>query len=214
MAFFVIDENHNLIEAYDKEGVLAVLAQAIKDGSLSGISEDAGFVSKLKCCVGGDTHKTAFVTQAKYNELKKSGSILENCIYFITDDTTEEDLDAQLDAINERLNTVEDAQANGVVRANAIGGATFIPVQNGVIPITKAGLYVVQLGLGSGVGYYNATSLILVPTLAKVAFDTSSVLSSDAKKLVMYNDIEKQLEMHSSAGSGYSLIGATLLMEV
>jgi hypothetical protein len=97
--FYVLDENHNLIEAYDKEGVLAVLAQAIADGSLSGISEDAGFVSKIKCCVTGGTTKVAFVTQAKYNELKATDSIDNTCLYFITDDTTAEDIDAVINNV-------------------------------------------------------------------------------------------------------------------
>jgi hypothetical protein len=98
--FFVLDENHNLIPAYDKEGVLAVLAQAIKDGSLSGISADAGFVSKLRCCVTGGTNQVAFVTQANYNELKASGSLVANCMYIITDDTTVDDINAKLDTLS------------------------------------------------------------------------------------------------------------------
>lgn len=104
--FYVLDENHNLIEAYDKEGVLAVLSQAIADGSLSGISADAGFVSKLKCCVGGVTHQVAFVSQAKYNELKTAGSLAEDCMYFITDDTREEDLDKLLATLTEQVNDI------------------------------------------------------------------------------------------------------------
>lgn len=104
--FFVIDENNNKIEAYDKEGVLAVLSKAIKDGSLSGISADAGFVSKLKCCVGGDTHPVAFVSQAKYNELEASGSLIENCIYYITDDTTAENIDKQLKEVKKAVSSL------------------------------------------------------------------------------------------------------------
>lgn len=106
--FFVIDENNNKIEAYDKEGVLAVLSKAIKDGSLSGISADAGFVSKLKCCVTGGTSKVAFVTQAKYNELKASNGLLENCLYYITDDTTAEDMDKALQDVNKALQELND----------------------------------------------------------------------------------------------------------
>lgn len=110
--FFVLDENHNLVEAYDKEGVLAVLAQAIADGSLSGITENSAFVSQLKCCVSGQANKVAFVTQAKFNELKESGSLLANCVYFVTDDTTADDIDKTLteltDTVNGILNNVSD----------------------------------------------------------------------------------------------------------
>lgn len=104
--FFVIDENNNRIEAFDKEGVLAVLAQAIADGSLSGITADSAFVSKLKCCVTGGTNRVAFVTQAKYNELKASDSLLADCLYIVTDDTTAEDMDATLSELSETVNAV------------------------------------------------------------------------------------------------------------
>lgn len=104
--FFVLDENHNLIEAYDKEGVLAVLEKAIADGSLSGITEDSAFVSKLKCCVTGGTNKVAFVTQAKYNELKASGSLVANCLYIVTDDTTASDIDAMLSELTNTVNAI------------------------------------------------------------------------------------------------------------
>jgi hypothetical protein len=106
--FYVLDENHNLIEAYDKEGVLAVLAQAIADGSLSGISADAGFVSRLKCCVTGGTNQVAFVTQAKYNELKDGDSLVNNCLYIITDDTTTEDIDEILTELTNTVNSLLD----------------------------------------------------------------------------------------------------------
>lgn len=107
MAFFVIDENHNLIEAYDKEGVLAVLAQAIADGSLSGITADSGFISKIKCCVSGQTNRIAFVTQAKYNELEKSGNLENGVYYYITDDTTAEDIEKTLTELVNFKNNVK-----------------------------------------------------------------------------------------------------------
>ena len=104
--FYVIDENHNMIEAYDKEGVLAVLAQAIADGSLSGITADSAFVSQLKCCVSGQANKVAFVTQAKYNELKASNMLLSNCLYFVIDDTTADDIDRILSELSEKMTSI------------------------------------------------------------------------------------------------------------
>ena len=83
MSYFVLDENNNRVEAYSKEEVLSVLAQAIANGSLSGITADAGFVSKIKCCVDGGTFKIAFITQAKYNELVASNQLVSNCFYYI-----------------------------------------------------------------------------------------------------------------------------------
>lgn len=108
--FFVLDENHNLVEAYDKEGVLAVLEQAIADGSLSGITENSAFVSQLKCCVSGQANKIAFVTQAKYNEMKESNMLLSNCLYFVIDDTTADDIDNKFTEIVNGTIMVENAR--------------------------------------------------------------------------------------------------------
>lgn len=104
MKFYVLDENNNKVEAFDKEGTLAVLQQAINDGTLENIVADAAFVSKLKCCVSGDTHNMAFVTQAKYNELVETNGLLENTYYWITDDSTCEDLDNILEELTEAVN--------------------------------------------------------------------------------------------------------------
>lgn len=100
MAFYVLDENNNKVEAYDKEGVLAVLAQAIEDGSLDNITSNSAFISKIKCCVNGVSNNIAFITQAKYNELEAKGELRENTYYYITDDTTAEDINAALEELN------------------------------------------------------------------------------------------------------------------
>lgn len=105
MKYYVLDENKNLVEAYDKEGVLAVLAQAIEDGSLDNITSDSAFISKIKCCVNGVSNNIAFITQAKYNELEANGELRENTYYYITDDTTCEDINAALEALNEAINS-------------------------------------------------------------------------------------------------------------
>ena len=77
MGFYVLDENNNKVPAYDKEGVLALLAQAIEDGSLDSIVADSAFITKLKCCVGGGTYNIAFIDQAKYNELQTNNQLKE-----------------------------------------------------------------------------------------------------------------------------------------
>lgn len=118
MAFYVLDENNNRIEALDKEGVYAVLEQAIADGSLANLVADAAFVSKLRCCVTGGTNKVAFVTQAKYNELKASNQLVTNCLYYITDDTSAEDIDEQFNALNTAINSLDNKinQINEVLK--------------------------------------------------------------------------------------------------
>jgi hypothetical protein len=103
----VLDDKGNKIEGLSKEEMLAVLQQAIDNGSLTGIDTDSAFVSKLKCCVGGETHYMGFVTQAKFNELKANGQLRNKAIYFITDDTTAEDFESNVEALNERARAIE-----------------------------------------------------------------------------------------------------------
>lgn len=103
---YVLDDKNNKVEGLDKQGVLAVLEQAIENGSLESIASDSAFVDKLKCCVNGATYKVAFITQAKYNELKAEGELITNCYYFITDDTTCEDIDEQLANLTEAVNAL------------------------------------------------------------------------------------------------------------
>lgn len=110
MGFYVLDENNNKHEALDLEGVLNAIETAIANGSLAGLVADAGFISKLKCCVSGSTNKIGFIPQAKYNELEANGLVQTNTLYFITDDTTAADMDEQLSTLTTTLNNI----VNGV----------------------------------------------------------------------------------------------------
>lgn len=107
--FYVLDNNNNKVEAFDKEGVLNAINTAIADGSLANLVADAAFISKLKCCVSGVTNKVAFVTQDKYNELFTSGGLIENCYYYITDDTTYSDIVDKLNEIIDQVNSNSEA---------------------------------------------------------------------------------------------------------
>lgn len=110
MSFYVLDENNNKVPAYDKEGVLALLSQAINDGTLETILADAAFITKLKCCVGGGTYKVAFITQATYNELKAENLITADTYYFITDDTTAQEINSRLNEFNDKLAALDAIQ--------------------------------------------------------------------------------------------------------
>lgn len=108
MSNYVIDENHNFVEGYSAQEVLSVLEQAIANGSLANVVAGQAIVDKLKCCVTGGTMRVAFVTQAKYNELASAGSLVENCYYYITDDTTAEDIDELLTELTNAVNGIVD----------------------------------------------------------------------------------------------------------
>lgn len=105
--YYLLDENKNLVEGYDKEGFLALLEQAIENGDLENIDEDSAFVSKFKSLLNGTTHHLEFVTQAQYNQLVADEELQPNTYYFITDDTTLEGLEESLNQLASRLTTVE-----------------------------------------------------------------------------------------------------------
>lgn len=108
MKFYVLDENNNKVEAFDKQGVLALLAQAIADGTLDSITADSAFINKIKCCVSGTTYNIAFTTQAYYNNLVATGAVKTNTYYYIIDDTTGEDIDKALENINKSITTINE----------------------------------------------------------------------------------------------------------
>lgn len=218
--FYVLDEHHNLIEAYDKEGVLAVLAQAIADGSLSGITENSAFVSQLKCCVSGQANKVAFVTQAKFNEMKASDSLLANCLYFVTDDTTADDIDETLteltDTVNGILKSVNDIiSGETVVQRSALltGGKVFKPigyVSGNYIEMTETGVYLLVYTKEGK----HLTSIITITSLTRQTTDSyMGALSTDG--LVGY--IPRQGDSSIPAkisGSTVCLYRAIKIMEI
>lgn len=106
MGYYVRDNNNNLIEGLSKEEIYALLDEAIRTGQLPSVDDETAFVTKLKCSVTGVASSVAFITQAKYNELRTGGLLKANTLYFITDDTTEETLEnaiaqAKQEAVNE-----------------------------------------------------------------------------------------------------------------
>lgn len=106
---YVVDKNKNLVEGLSKEETYDLLAEAIKNGTLPGINTDNAFITQVKDSVTGYSHKVAFVTQAKYNELKNAGSLISNCLYYIVDDSTEEDIE----------NAINQAKEEAIASANA-----------------------------------------------------------------------------------------------
>lgn len=107
--YYLLDENKNLVEGYDKEGFLGLLEQVIEQGSLENIPEDSAVASKLRSILNGTTHHIEFVTQAQYNQLVADEELVANTWYFITDDTSvEETLDdheARIEALEELIPT-------------------------------------------------------------------------------------------------------------
>lgn len=167
--FFVLDENNNKVEAFDKKGVLNALNTAIKDGSLANLVADAAFVSKLKCCVSGKTNKTAFVTQEKYNELAAAGLLERNTLYYITDDTWADGVDEALTKISDRLEEVDEALTKTKDIVNEVlESQEKITATGGKVQITKAGVYLVIARVNHNNQDLCYSGIITVPELATI----------------------------------------------
>lgn len=119
--YYVKDENGNRVEAYTKEEFLTFLQNAIDTGSLAGIDADSAIVSKLRCCVSKDTYPIAFVTQAKYNELKSTNGLVNNCYYFIIDDETESNIEARIENLNNEMTGLNNEMAGVKERLDNLG---------------------------------------------------------------------------------------------
>lgn len=128
MAFYVLDENKNLVLSFDAEGFLAILQQAIADQSLANIDPDSAVASKLRSIINGTAHHIEFITAAQYNDLEAHGELVEGTYYFITDDTTEQDLEEAVSGLvegvgtlNTRTETLEGAVQNLNQSVGALG---------------------------------------------------------------------------------------------
>ena len=100
------DVDKNKYEAYDKAEVLALIQEMAESGELP--EEVNGLVITLKNYIDNQAYKIAFCTQAKYNELEAAGTLETNCYYFITDDTSYDDLVASINNLNGGLNEAND----------------------------------------------------------------------------------------------------------
>lgn len=108
MAYYVLDANKNLKEALDKEGVYAVLEQAIEDGDLEHVAADSAFVSKIKDLNGGQDFKVWIGTTAEYNAIQEK---TQNTLYLLTDDELEQELSDIEDNVTTLFNEVENIEA-------------------------------------------------------------------------------------------------------
>ena len=160
MAHYVHDENHNRILAYSAEEVLSVLAQAIEDGDLDNITADAAFITRLKSILDGKTYFVAFLTQSEYNALVQADELEENTIYYITDDSTLDDLQTAFATFQERASAdILQLQSNFQNLVGLLGSP--VPIYNDkpyVGPyawVQSTGLYAVDIYVPiTGGGFY------------------------------------------------------------
>ena len=170
--YYVLDDKGNRVEGYDKQGFLAFLQEAINKGDLTGIDGESAFVSKLKCCVGGQTFKMAFVTNAKYNELLKNNQLEANALYFITDDNSYNDLFEEVNKIINGTTTVPSAEiatkATNTIRNSDNTYSGFIQDENGVLKVGEEiickKVLILETGKTGTEGIYSDPIVYSMPT--------------------------------------------------
>lgn len=183
--YYLLDENKNLVEGFDKEGFLALLQQAIDQGSLENIDPESAVASKLRSLVNGTTHHIEFVTEAQYNQLEHDGELVPNTYYFITDDTTFEgyeetlnDLVEQLDEIMEGSVAVPKAvKAEETSFTNEDYSSVTIGSNDVVLPLDKNKNYLImvimQIDLGYGMKETKVFDLGVIGSFPTNGIDTS-----------------------------------------
>lgn len=115
MSYYVLCDDDSRHESMTKEQILAAIKQAVETGTIGDC--DAGFITKVKETNGG-SYVTFWVgTRAEYNALL---TIQRNCVYIITDDTTNEDIEK---AIADATKAAEEARG-------AIAGSAAIDISD------------------------------------------------------------------------------------
>lgn len=113
--YFVLCEDNCRFEAMTKEQIIAAIAEATGHTPQD---VDAAFITKIK----EKNHNTALSfwvgTQAEYNAIETKAS---DCFYIITDDTTLEDLTAEINDQSERISELETPQ-KGIKLAENVNG--------------------------------------------------------------------------------------------
>ena len=113
MANYAHDDLNNRIETLSKEEIYALIDEVIESGELP-TDVQAAFVTALKSIVDGKPYKIGLCTQAEYNELEAQGELQEDALYIITDDTTAQDIEEEIENINAHLDIIDERIATGL----------------------------------------------------------------------------------------------------
>lgn len=105
--YYVMCGSNCRYESMTKEQIMTAIEQAISTGEIGDV--DTGFVTKIKEQNNGAGLSFWVGTQAEYNALDPK---LNNCFYIITDDTTADDINAAIEALQARLATIENKVNN------------------------------------------------------------------------------------------------------
>lgn len=99
--YYVLCENNCKFPAMTKEQILTAIEQAISTGEIKDV--DTGFVTRLKEQNANKALIFWIGTTAEYNALTEKK---ENCFYILTDDTTDDDINASLNEIKNDVSVI------------------------------------------------------------------------------------------------------------
>lgn len=104
--YFCFCSSNCKYETMTKEQILAAIVQAVENGEVQDV--DSGFVTTIKDQNQNSGLTFWIGTTAQYNALE---SIDMNCMYILTDETTDEDMAAYIAQLNERVEAMQESVA-------------------------------------------------------------------------------------------------------
>lgn len=108
--WFVRCQTGCLAESMTKEQIMTAIEQAISNGEIGDV--DTGFITRIKEQNNGAGLSFWVGTSAEYNALDPK---INNCFYIITDDTTTEDIERAIAALDKRVETIENKKLGAVL---------------------------------------------------------------------------------------------------
>lgn len=100
--YYVFCASNCRYESMTKEQILAAIMQAVESGEIHDV--DAGFITRLQEQNAKRAVTIWVGTRAQYNAIAEPA---ENCLYIITDDTTAEDFDKAIAALQKQAAAFE-----------------------------------------------------------------------------------------------------------
>lgn len=125
------DTDKNKFEAMDKAEILAAIQQIVEEGEIPQELIN-GVALTLRNPIDNQDYKIAFCTQAKYNELEAGGQLETNCYYYITDDTSYDDMVSEINTALEGFQSTIDLlpRTQELMQEEATEGQRQINVNN------------------------------------------------------------------------------------
>lgn len=122
---YALCDNNCKYLTYTREQFLAVLQEAIANGSLDVVDPEAGFINKITEQNSGEAIKIWLGTNAEYNALATKE---ENTIYLISDDSSLDDVLAKIDELVATTNANTISINSNLEEINKIkDGTTIVP---------------------------------------------------------------------------------------